>query len=152
MDKKEYEELRKEQGLPAYEFLDREFEISSIEEKQHLLTHIRDLIIERTEFLLKIIDQHLHPDINSFATAYECDCFTEQEKEELVNIYKELMKNHRSLLLADLSVDDELTARTISDVCKGWVNLRKSLLNYVKKLKSHWESLEEKKELLRYLG
>ncbi len=152
MDKKEYEELKKEHNLPAYEFLDKEFEISGIEEKQHLLSHIRDFIIERLEFLIKIIDQHLHPDINSFATAYECSCFTDEEKEELVKIYQELMKHHRSLLLANLSVDDKLTAQTITEVSKNWVNLRKSLLNYVRKLKLHWENLEENKELLRYLG
>ncbi|MBI5065306.1 hypothetical protein HZA97_03640 [Candidatus Woesearchaeota archaeon] len=118
MEKKDYEQLRKKYKLPSFEVLDKEFEISDIEEKTHLLSRIRDKIIDRLEFLIKIIDRHLHPEIDSFAHAYECSCFSDEEKQELVKIYRELMKHHRSFLVADVGTDEKLTANTINSLIK----------------------------------
>ncbi len=152
MEKKDYEQLRKKHKLPTFEVLDREFEIEDIEEKTHLLNKIRDKILDRIEFLIKIIDRHLHPEIDSFAHAYECNCFSDKEKEELVKIYQELMKYHRSFLMADVGTDEKLTASIINNLIKNWDKLKKSLLSFVKKLREHWEKIEETQELLRYLG
>ncbi len=153
MVKKEYEELRKEHPiLPSFESIDTEFEISSIEKTEFLLRKVKRKIAERLEPILDFLERSLMPDPNSLTDAYEFNCFTDGEKEEIFQMFRQLMDNYRLILETDLEGDDKKDVETIKKLYDLWKQNKGKIIGVVKKARQCWKKDVEVKEVLGYLG
>jgi len=88
---KDYEQIRKKYGLPEFDGINSEFEISAIEDTDFLLRGIKNKIIEKLEFLTGILHPILQPDTNSFTDLHECRAFSDEDKKQVFAIYGRLM-------------------------------------------------------------
>ena len=153
MVKEEYEKLKKEYPiLPEYNKLNHEFEISTIENTDFLLREIKRKIGEKFEPLLDLLEHIITPDTNSFSDMYECRCYTNGEKKIVIDIFRHLMEQYRSLLETDLIADDKVDAETIRKLYDIWLQEKKQILPYLKKIRECWQKHVEIKEVLEYLG
>ena len=87
--KKLYETLRKKHKLPAYEELDKEFEVSEIEGEKFSLREVRKKVVEKLSDTTALVEQTLQPDTN-LADLYESGVLDEAEKKRVFEVYKKL--------------------------------------------------------------
>jgi hypothetical protein len=146
-----YSGLKEKHSLPAFEALDREFEISTIEEEAFLLRNIRKKVVEKADSAIKLFDGLLHPD-SGFSGYKEANVFDDADRERMIELYKRLMFFSR--LSTELSFDDsdELNARFINDFLKEWPDLKAEVISFVRRMKDSWHKDITKKEVVRYLG
>jgi len=149
--KKKYEELATKYKLPSFDSLNKEFEISTIEENEFLLREIRRKIIEKLENYIKLLEGILHPE-TEICDMYECSVFSDEEKNKLFELYKKIMFLDRFSAETSIGEDDSKSSDFIKEVFEQWESIKKELLFMVKRLKEGW--LEEKnvKTELGYLG
>lgn len=153
MIKEEYNRISKQfSELPEFDLINKEFEISGFEKEDFLLRQIRRRITERVEMILKIADEFLHPSAETFTNFYECSCFEESEKKELMDVFKNMMLLYRGLIEADVIQEDLSDVKIIRESAMNWSELRKRFVPFVTKVKNHWSHLKQKKEYLGYLG
>ncbi|MBW2969650.1 hypothetical protein KY309_02665 [Candidatus Woesearchaeota archaeon] len=153
MDKEAYDKLKKEHGiLPDFNAINREFELEFIEPQCFPLRLIKRKIAERLEPVLEILEHVVNPDPNNFVDMCECRCFTNGEKKQILDIFRHMMEEYRSLLETDLLCDDEKDAQLIRKIYDLWVQEKKLVLPIIKKLKGCWQKHVEPKEVLEYLG
>lgn len=148
-----YEQLRKEHPvLPEFDKINKEFELSLIEDKEFLLRATKRKIAEKFETCLHVIEHALSPDPGSFTDMYECRSITHGEKKQLLEILKQFMEHYRLLLETDLLTEDKLDAETIRKVHDMWMTQKRQLLPYVKKLRESWTKNIPAEEIQEYLG
>ncbi len=153
MIKEAYEKLKKEHPiLPEFDKINKEFELELIESDKFLLRHIKRKIAEKMEPVLDLLENSINPDPNSLTAMYECRCFTNGEKKQIIDVFRHLMEQYRSLLETDLMGDDELDAQTIRKIYDIWHQDKKIILPLLKKLRECWQKHVEPKEILEYLG
>ena len=151
MVSKTYETLQKAHALPSYEALDKEFEISEIEEKFLSLRSIRKKMVEKLEFFIKILEDIIHPDTN-VTSMHESKTFTEQEKQRLFELYRNLMGLQRSSLKLSLDSTEQQEASYIKEVLSLWKGMRKELEFVIAVLQRCWKEDIDIPEDLAYLG
>lgn len=146
-----YEGLKARYRIPAFDVMDREFEISTIEDDEFLLREIRRKIEDKLESAVKMFNELLHPE-SGFASYREANVFSDADREAIILLYKRLMYFNR--LATELSFDDsdELNARFINDFMKEWPELKRSILSFVRRMKESWQKDIPKKEVVGYLG
>jgi hypothetical protein len=83
---------------------------------------------------------------------YECRCFTNGEKRQILDIFRHLMEHYRSLLETDLIGEDKTDAETIRRIYDIWQQDKKQLIPLIKKIRECWQKHVEPKEVLEYLG
>jgi hypothetical protein len=147
----QYNKLKKQHTLPDYDLLDKEFEISTIEEEAFLLRSIRKKMLEKIDFSIKLLDDMLHPEAG-FASYRESSIFNEAEREQIINTYKKLMFFNRSATELALNDSDESNTKFINDFTQSWPDLKEPILTFVRKLKDSWKKDVSKKEVVGYLG
>ena len=146
-----YDKLKEQHSLPDFAVMDKEFEISGIEEENFLLRNIRKKISEKIEFSLKLLDDMLHPDVG-FASYRESSIFMPEERDDIVNMIKKLMYFNRLSTELALEDSDEGNAEFIKSFMKDWPDIRVHILGFVRKLKDSWQKDVSKKEVVGYLG
>lgn len=149
--KNNYEQLRKKYPLPDFESINNEFEISSIENKEFLLSEIRRKITERLEVYAKILESLLQPDTASLSAMHECKFIEDKEKEDIYNIYKKLMIIDRDSVIASLGGEKE-NADFIKELLEDWLKLKEDIKPIIEKIRSTWKKETDIKEELGYLG
>ena len=148
-----YEHLRKEHPvLPEFDKINKEFELSLIEQEEFLLRAVKRKMAEKFETCLHIMEHAISPDPNSFTDLYECRSITQGEKKQLSDILRQFMEHYRLLFETDLITEDKIDAETIRKVYDMWITQKRQLLPYVKKIRESWQKTEEVKEFLEYLG
>ena len=153
MIKEVYDKLKKEHPiLPEWEKINKEFELALIEQEHFLLRQIKRKIAEKFEPVMDLLEHSLNPDPNSFSDMYECRCFTNGEQKQILDIFRHLMEQYRSLLETDLIGDDNKDAETIRRLYDTWHENKKLLLPLLKKIRECWQKHVEPKEILEYLG
>lgn len=147
-----YEKLKEEHELPAFEFLDDNFEICDLEGETHILRKVRRHMIEKTKTYIDILEDIIHP--NSTVSAYhEYKIIDESDRKQVYDIYSKLMSLTRHSQKLDLEMEPKEDARFISEVAGTWPELRDKLANLMHKLNKCW--LEEEvsdKSMASYLG
>jgi len=153
MIKEAYDKLKKEHPiLPDFDKINKEFEIELLESDKFLLRHIKRKIAERMEPVLDLLENSLNPDPNSLTAMYECRCFTNGEKKQIIEVFRHLMEQYRSLLETDLIGENKTDAETIRKIYDIWHQDKKIILPLFKKLRECWQKHVEPKEILEYLG
>ena len=93
----EYNNLSKKYSLPAFKEIDKEFEISSLEDTSFLLRNTLRKISEKLEFYTNMLNDLLQPDTSSLSSMHEISFFTEEEKNDIYQIFKQLMRLNRNI-------------------------------------------------------
>jgi hypothetical protein len=150
--KEEYDKLRKKYTLPEFDKLDKEFEISTMEEEGFILANIRRKMTDKIEQFAKVLEGLLHPEAD-LAGLNECRVFHDQaQMEELFDLYKKLMISHRESLIVGIKGDEKETAAYITSTFSDWEKVKESMIKILKKMKSAWKEDISPKEILDYLG
>ena len=151
--KKKYEELARKFKLPSYKDMDRDFEISEIEDDDaFLLRKIRKKIMEKIEVYEKVLESVLVPSETSLTCLYECQVFTDEQKRKLYLLFKKLMYFDRMSTEVSINEDDKKTSAFINEFWKQWPDMKKSFSEAVCKLKEGWTKEIKLSEEQSYLG
>src|SRR3989344_7052165 len=89
--KEEYNELTKKHKLPKFDDINEDFELEFIKEKSFLLRQIRRRINEKVIFFCRIIESLLYPTQQHIINVTEVTNFSDDDKKEIEDIYKQLM-------------------------------------------------------------
>lgn len=148
-----YESLRKRQkALPAFEEIDDEFEISSLENELFLIRSIKRRMVERLEELAAMLGDILHPSAESMALMYEWRFFDPKEKKAVYRVYKRIQYFLRWFGEAQLIQNEDFDVKLMVEATKAWKELRRQSSEYAARLKEAWTKETEDKEELGYLG
>ena len=152
MKQTDYEPYRTKYNLPSFSELDNEFEIADIEQETAILRNICKNIYQRIDQCTKFIEKIIQPDANSYIDLYECKFFTHSEKDQLFEIFRQLMHANRTLLELDLILDEKQFAEFIKQFNTQWIQMKKMIQSYLIKLKNVWKEKQAGKTHLDYLG
>jgi hypothetical protein len=147
----EYAALKKKYNLPDLGLLDREFEVSAIDEYTFLLRSMRVKIAEKVDSAIKLFNELLHPD-SGFAAYKEANVFSEADREQILVIYRKLMYYSRRSTELNFDDSDELNARFINELMKEWPGLKNSILFFVRRMRDSWQKDLTKKDVVGYFG
>ena len=151
--KEEYVKLAKKYKLPSFEELEKNFQISEIEDSKsrNLLISIRKKMCEKLNYFMEILKNIVQPDSDS-VVLYEASAFSRDEKAQIFNLFKKFMLIKRESLGLDIESCDEEEAKFISKLYNEWNADKKFLLNVVKRMKEAWLKNGSSNEQLGYLG
>ena len=88
--KEKYQKLSKKYDLPSFDYLNKDFEIFTIEHEEFLLREIRRKINDKVELYVKFLDELLNPE-TSITNMHESKLFNEKERNEIFSLYKRLI-------------------------------------------------------------
>ena len=135
---KEYNDLVAKFGLPSFNKLNSEFEISSIEKHDFLLRNVRRKMHEKLEFFSKAVESIIHPSGESIVSSYESDFFSDEEKNSLASLHKKLLIFERRSSLLEIGSSDENEVIFINDLFNEWDNIKSSINGVINKLITEW--------------
>jgi len=146
----QYETLAKKHGLPSFEEIDREFDMTEMPQAQLVLRNVRKKIIEKINFLKEFMEDILQPEAN-LPSLIECKSFTDKQKDDMYNTYKKVMQLMRKGVAAVALETDAKDAEFIKYAYKEWQPLKKEIAGYAEVAQECWHK-EEKEEKESYLG
>jgi hypothetical protein len=149
---KSYKELAKKYKLPEFSMLDREFEISTIENDTFLLREIISKIADKIEFYTILLNNILHPDNGQLGLMHECRFFDDERKKSVLELYGVFMKFDRRSVLVSLSGKEDENAKFISDFAREWPTLKEKLKEIVTVMHNAWSEDLAMNERLGYFG
>ena len=138
--------------MPKFNGIDAEFEISSLDNAKFLLKNILRKISEKLEFYIEVIGSLVHPDGSSISSMYEIRFFSEDEKNGMYMMFKELMKIDRNIVEIILRNDEKELADFLNKFFSDWINIKKELLKYIEKMKDSWEKQSTIEDDIGYFG
>ncbi len=147
-----YEATRKKYNLPAFDELDREFDLAGIEHDDNPLREVRHRIQERLEFASGIVDTVCQPDPNNVKSMMESSFCSETDKHAAFALLKHVMVLWRQLTEATLLNEEKSDAELIKLVLKDWKDIKQALLPIIRKIRASWKEAETSKQDLGYLG
>lgn len=149
--KEEYQKLKDKYSLPEFEILNKEFELSFIENKEFLLRSIRRRLRDKVIFFCKILENILFQTTQNQASIYESTFFDEIKKQELSELYKKLMILDRQAMLIDVNPEDSKEVEYINILVKEWPQFKEKLDEVALTMKNSWfKEIEEQKH--KYFG
>ena len=148
----EYNKLCKKYKLPKFEEIDKEFEISSLENERFLIRNTLRKIAEKLEIYSDAIGNLVHPDGSSLSSMYEVRFFSDDEKDGMYKLFKKLMKANRDIAAIVLSADEKKEADFLNDFFAEWGNMKKDLITFIDKMRESWEKESTIEEDLGYFG
>ena len=149
--KKEYEQLQKKHDLPTLNNMDKDFQISTIEAKKFLLKEIAKKMNEKIESYANLLEQILNPE-SGLSSLHESSMFNDEEKKEVLKIYRKLLFNHRKYSYLDITYEEEKTVNYIKELYEEWQTLKISLKKILVKIQNSWNKDKKTKLELSYFG
>ena len=134
---------------PSYDDLDKEFEISTIEETNFPIKEIRKKIAEVFESYVKVIESLLQPESDIIAL-HEYNYITEKDRKELHEIFRKLMYYIR--YSNELSLDGMRNEDFIKKAYNDWISMKPRLKTVFAKVKESWNKQIKSSEEIGYLG
>lgn len=132
-----YEKFREKYDLPSYEELNWEYEIGDIEEDELVIRNIRKKVTEKIEHTANILSGIIQPD-TEISSLHEISFFTEEEKQDVIKLYKKLMYYYRWASVLNVDDTEELNAKYIKDANEKLKEMKPKLLKIFEKLKESW--------------
>ena len=148
----EYAKLSKKYKLPKFKGIDDEFEISNFDNERFLIKNILRSISEKLEFYIEVIGSLVHPDGTSISSMYEIRFFSEDEKNDMYNLFKRLMKNNRNVIELVLKNDEKEQSDFLNEFFTDWRNIKKELIKHIGKMKDSWGKQSTIEEDIGYFG
>ena len=148
---KSYKQLQTKYNLPAFEDLNEEFELSAIEESEFLLSEVRKRIADKINNILAVLDEILFPEATP-SSMHECNAFSEEEKKQIMILFRRIMALSRESSLAYLKADEASQAEFIGNFVSEWIEIKKDLNTIFEKLRDAWIHELEKQDDAGYFG
>ena len=148
---KNYTELQKKRKLPAFDDLDRGFDIAAIDATSAILREIRKKIDGKLDESLGLLQVVLQPETN-MRDLHECRGFTEKDKGRLFALYRKLMILRREASLLSLDSEERREAAYINAAFAEWQAIRPQLQEFIQRMRDSWKKELNVKEELGYLG
>lgn len=146
-----YGALAKQHKLPAFEQLNKDFDIDGIDPlHKHLIKEVSKKIFERIELFKKIMENAMQPDV-SVLNMQEAEYLTEQDHEIIADILRRLMFLDRALLLAELQNEDTLYAVFIRETAVEWPRIKKELALIILRMKEGWSTKHPLKQVHNHI-
>ena len=149
---KEYNRLSKKYNLPNFKEINEEFEIGDLENVSFLLRNILRKVAEKLEFYTNLINDIMQPDTSSLSSMHETRFFSENEKNDMYALFKNIMKSYRNIIELVLENNEKKQAEFIRNFFSEWFKIKKQLIDYLGKMKDSWEKETTVKEDLGYFG
>jgi len=81
MIKEAYDKLKKDHPiLPEFDKINKEFQLSTIENEDFLLSEIKGKIADTIEPVIQVIERVIQPDPNMLSDMYESTCSQKEKK------------------------------------------------------------------------
>ena len=139
-----YAEIEKKFRLPAFDVLNKDFDID-------LLKEVAKKIFERLELFKKILETCMQPDV-SLLSMQEAEFLTDSDHELIADILRRLMKLDRALLIGELENDDALYSIFVKDAAAEWPKIKKELNPVLQHMLNGWNTKHKIKQLHHYVG
>jgi len=149
--RKKYDELKEKYTLPDFEELNKEFELSTIEYEEFLLSRIRKRITDKINAMCEFLEDLLSPD-TAIANIYEYKAFNDNERKKIFELYKKLKVLEKLSLELSLNHDEKKDAEFIGDVFSSWDKIKDEIIGFIKKIKCFWENKSAKEYKAGYFG
>jgi hypothetical protein len=151
MGVKEYCKGLKKEGLPSFEEMDSEFDISEIEQG-NFARKISEKIAEKIKRFRELLEEYMHADGSSVAALNEIREMDDSDKDRISSSYKELILIDRNFMQVDLENNEEGFLQFIVNTIKAWNEVKPKLIEIIGKAKDSWKNVSKIKEDLKYLG
>jgi|TARA_Y100000310_G_C20693023_1_gene823648 serine kinase of HPr protein (carbohydrate metabolism regulator) len=148
----EYNKFCKKFKLPKFGEIDKEFEISSLENERFLMRNILRKVAEKLEIYTEAIGNLVHPDASSLSSMYEIRFFNDNEKNDMYKMFKKLMKTNREIVELLLDANEKKDAEFLNSFFIQWLNMKNDLKTYINKMKESWEKETTIEEDIGYFG
>lgn len=149
--KLEYEKLKQKYKLPSFDELNDEFEIYDIKPNSFIIREVRRRIIHKMEDFLSLLNPILNPNPNSLHSMVETKIFEKQDVESMFEFYKKLFQLAHKSISASLE-SEAAEAAWVNEVWKAWLDIKKKIAGYSKKITEGWGKVEPEVFTDKYLG
>ena len=150
--RKQYNDLAKKINLPKFDDIDKELELSDLDETNFLLRAVIRRIAEKLDFCASMLEENLQPDTSNLYAIHETRFFNEREKKAMYDLYSKLMELSRQSIEISLRNDDNDSAEFIGIFLNEWKTIREELIGFVRQMRTSWKPELDIKEDLGYLG
>jgi len=151
MIEEEYQEVKQKYSLPEFTQLEDEFDLL-LAESEYPLKAIRKQMEEKLDFLAEILGDILQPSPDSFPQMHECEYILDNDKNIVLEVYKEIKFLTRSINESQLENNEQKNAELIKIIAHRWPELKNKALPIVSKLKHSWKKQVSPSERLGYFG
>jgi hypothetical protein len=138
--------------LPAKEILEAEHGTITIEDDQDIMVELIKELREKIAKYLSFIEGLVQPD-SDMTELLESSQFSEKEREDMYQLYRELMAMHRAYYLEYLTFNPQTQANYYKKLLSLWIAKKEQVRLIVTKALGAWsedQSLKEAKQ--SYLG
>jgi hypothetical protein len=138
--------------LPAKEILEAEHGTITIEDDQDIIVDLIKELREKISKYMSFIEHLMQPD-SDMTELLESSQFTEKEREDMYQLYRELMKAHREYYLEYLTFNEQTQVTYYKKLLTLWITKKEQVRLIVSKALQAWnedQSLQEAKQ--SYLG
>lgn len=136
-----YEKAKKEYDLPAFDELDKEFELRKIEDG-FIIREVRRKILDKIHAFVEWIAPVVNPSSQSIHSMIEAKLFNKTELDEIFNFYKKIHYYIHKGLVAGLQTEKD-EADFIKEVWKVYPELKKEIAKHMEKIAKGWAEAEE---------
>ena len=138
--RKEYEKIKVKYKLPSFDYLDEEFEISSIkmEEQGVFIKALLRLIANKVYSFLSMLESVVDHSHQTMHDMIEKSNINDQEKQEIFVLYKELGKIYHELYLKSLQSEKDI-ADYLNLLFKKWPKIKERQIIFTKLIVAAWE-------------
>lgn len=140
--KENYKKIEKTYHLPDFDKLNAEFSIEKIAENEtdFLIREVARIMAEKFSNYLRFVELVLNPSNAPMFIFSLIKTMGEEEKKKFSEIYKELARIELSLIELDVNFSEKNEADFINSSYKTWMNMKKSFIEVIEKIKSNWDN------------
>ncbi|MFW6283282.1 MAG: hypothetical protein ACOC1P_04495 [Minisyncoccales bacterium] len=149
--KNNYEELQKKYTLPAYEELNKDFEIYSISKEDDLIRELLKKIRDVIDFYIDLLEGIIQPD-STYYVLKEANAIDSQTRNQVNTTYAKLLYINRENIEIHLDYNEKKATEFILKTHNEWQEIKKELMPIIKTIKESWAHNKETKNEGGYFG
>ncbi len=137
----EYEELKKEFGLPNFDRLAEDFDIEKISEKEtsFLMREIRRAINEKLSAYLHLFETLINPTSPPMFVFSLLKNVSLEDKEKIKEIYKKLSKLQVKVMKLDTNYSESGEAEFVNNSFGEWQEIKPEIMGLIEKFETGFE-------------
>jgi len=141
----DYEKFRKKYNLPGFKEMNEDFYIEKIAENETemLLREVRRMVGDRLSNVVRAVESMINP-VNAPMFIFSIiKLMGPEEKKQLSEIYKKLVKNEIKFIERDLEFNEALEVKFIKESYDLWQEIKKPLASIFEKIEKNWDTKPE---------
>mgnify|MGYP001599513509 FL=1 len=152
--KKEYEIFKQKYNLPDFDKINEDFQIEKAAEPETeiLLKEIRRYMFDKISNYMRFMESLLSPVNASIFTFSILKSLNSEDKKNIEEVYKKLMKLELDLMEIDVDYNEEKEAEFIKNTFKVWNSIKKDWLRVIDSIKNNWDNKIDKGNNKGYFG